>query len=144
MKKACPLLMIVMIILYSSAAFAQRMAVNVPMANVRSGPGTNYKILWKLEKNHPVKIIKKTGSWCYFSDYEGDKGWIYEKILTKDQAVIAVKDKCNVRSGPGTTFDIIFTLEKGVPLKVIEEKDKWLKIRHADGDHGWIHKMLVW
>ena len=144
MIKPWSLLVFVLVIIYSSAAFAERMSVNVPMANVRSGPGTKYKVLWKLEKYHPLQIIKKSGSWYYFRDYEGDNGWIFKNILSKESSVIAIKNKCNVRSGPGTNFDIVFTIEKGVPLKILDRKKEWIHVRHSDGDKGWIHKMLVW
>ncbi|GBC63273.1 hypothetical protein DENIS_4267 [Desulfonema ishimotonii] len=129
---------------FSGVASAERMTVNVPMANVRSGPGTNYKTLWKLERYHPLKVIKSSGDWYYFEDFEGDRGWIFKKIVNRTDSVIVTKDKCNVRSGPDTTHDIIFTVERGVPFRVIERKGEWLHIRHADGDKGWIHKMLVW
>jgi SH3-like domain-containing protein len=38
----------------------------------------------------------------------------------------------------------VFQAEKGVPFKVLQRKGKWLQIRHADGDKGWIHQKLVW
>jgi len=144
MTKARFLLVFFLVIIYSSAAFAERMSVNVPMANVRSGPGTQYKTLWKVEKYHPLEIIKKSGSWYYFRDYEGDNGWIFNSVLSKESSVIAIKDKSNLRSGPGTNFDIAFTVEKGVPLKIIERKNEWIQVLHSEGDKGWIHKMLVW
>ncbi|QTA83655.1 DUF1058 [Desulfonema limicola] len=144
MIKKWSLPLFILVIIYSSTAFAERMSINVPMANVRSGPGTKYKVLWKLEKYHPLQIMKKSGSWYYFRDYEGDNGWIFKGILGKEASVIAIKNKCNVRSGPGTNFDIVFTVEKGVPLKIIERKNEWIHVSHSDGDKGWIHQMLVW
>jgi SH3-like domain-containing protein len=27
---------------------------------------------------------------------------------------------------------------------VLERKGDWIHIAHADGESGWIHKMLVW
>lgn len=144
MKKVYSLLVFILVIICSGSVYAERMSIDVPMANVRSGPGTKYKVLWKLEKYHPLQIVKKTGSWYYFRDYEGDNGWIFKSILSKNSSVIAIKDKCNIRSGPGTDYDIVFTVEKGVPFKVIKRKKEWINVRHADGDKGWIHKMLVW
>lgn len=130
--------------IFSTAAFAERMTVNVSLGNARSGPGTDFKVLWKLEKYHPVEVVRTEGAWYYFQDFEGDKGWIHKDIVTKEPSVIAVKDKCNVRSGPGTDHGIVFTVEKGVPFKVVERKGEWIHIRHSDGDEGWIHRMLVW
>ena len=133
-----------LVVFWAAAACAERVAVDVELANVRSGPGTQYKLLWKLEKHHPVDVLQKSGGWFYVQDFEGDKGWIYGKLVNGDKAVIVDKVKCNVRSGPGTEHDIIFTVERGVPFKVLERKGEWLHIRHADGDVGWIHRTLVW
>ena len=88
--------------------------------------------------------MKKLGSWYYFKDFEGDKGWISEKIVARFPSVIVIKDKCNVRSGPGARFDVLFAVDKGVPFKELERKGDWVHIRHSDGDKGWIHRKLVW
>jgi SH3-like domain-containing protein len=60
------------------------------------------------------------------------------------KCVIVKNDRCNVRSGPGTENDILFTVDKGVPFKVLDKKGDWLHVAHADGDQGWIHRTLVW
>ncbi|SMC52070.1 SH3-like domain-containing protein [Desulfocicer vacuolatum DSM 3385] len=126
-------------------AFAQeRLAVNSKISNVRSGPGTNYDILWRVEKYYPLIVLEKKGGWIHFKDFEGDKAWIHNSLVKKIKSVISTKDNCNVRSGPGTNTDIVFTVEKGVPFKVIETRGDWLKVEHRDGDQGWIFKRLVW
>jgi uncharacterized protein YgiM (DUF1202 family) len=128
----------------AGSAFAQRMSISVPIANIRSGPGTNYDLLWKVEKNHPIKVFGKTGAWYHFKDFENDEGWVRRDLVSDTETVIVKKDNCNVRSGPGLNNDVIFTVERGVPFQVLEKKGKWIHIRHADGDEGWIHQMLVW
>lgn len=124
--------------------FAEMLAVKVPVANIRSGPETNADILWKVEQYHPLNIIEKKGKWYRFKDFEGDEGWIYSSLLADLSTVIAVKENCNVRSGPGTGHDVVFTVEKGIPFKVIRKQGAWLEVVHADGDKGWIHGNLVW
>lgn len=144
MAKRCILAILLTFLLGVGAASAQRMTVDVSTANIRSGPGTHYDVLWKVERYHPIEVIRKSGNWYYFRDFEGDKGWVYDDLVKKVSSVIVVKDKCNVRSGPGTNNDIVFTVERGVPFKVMDRKGNWIRIQHADGDKGWIHKMLVW
>ncbi len=143
MKQAV-LILISIMFMFATSAFAGKLSVNVSMANIRSGPGTKYKVLWKVERNHPIEVIKKRGEWYYFRDFEGDKGWIHSGLVSKAESVIVKKTRCHVRSGPGTNFDIVFDVEKGVPLKVLKHKGDWIKVRHEDGDEGWIHGSLVW
>ena len=96
------------------------------------------------EQNHPILVLKKSGNWYHFRDFEGDKGWIHKSLVRKIPSVITNKDKCNVRSGPGTKFEILFTIGDGIPFKILKRKGNWINVQHADGDKGWIHKSLVW
>jgi SH3-like domain-containing protein len=128
-----------------NAAYAgERLAVSVSIANVRSGPGTNYDILWQVNKYYPITVIKKVGSWLRFIDFEGDKGWLKSTLVHKISSVITTKEDCNIRSGPGTKYSIVFKAERGVAFKVLKRKDSWIQVQHADGDKGWIYKSLVW
>ena len=135
---------LIFLLLWGGTAFAKRVSVQSSTANIRSGPGTRYEILWQVEKNHPLNVLRQSGKWFYFSDFENDKGWIHNSLVKKSSTVITLKDKCNIRSGPGTGRKILFTVEKGVPFKVVGKKGSWLHIKHADGDKGWIHKTLCW
>jgi SH3-like domain-containing protein len=129
----------------SNAAFAsERLTVSVSDANIRSGPGKTYDIIWKVNKYYPIKVIKKVGSWIQFVDFEGDEGWIYSSIVRKIPAVITIKENCNIRSGPGTKYSVAFQAEKGVAFKILKRKGGWIYVQHADGDKGWIYKTLVW
>jgi len=138
------ILLIFLILCNAGAAMAERLAVIKPVANVRSGPGATYDILWKVEKYYPIFVIEKKGSWYHFTDFEDDKGWVHKSLVNKVDAVITKKDLCNIRSGPGTGNKILFTVENGIPFKVIKRQDHWLHIEHADKDKGWIHDSLVW
>ena len=128
----------------NATSFAQRVSVKVPEDNIRSGPGTKYEIIWKIEKYHPLRVIKKKGLWINFEDYEGDPGWIHNTLVNNTPSIITNKKNCNVRSGPGTKHDIIFGSEKGVPYKILKRKGNWIHVQHSDGDKGWIYKSLVW
>ena len=122
----------------------ERLAVTSNIANVRSGPGTNYDILWRVEKYYPLIVLEKKEGWVHFKDFEGDKAWIHNSLVKKINAVITLKDNCNVRSGPGTNTSIVFTVEKGVPFKILETRGEWVNVEHADGDKGWVFKGLLW
>jgi len=133
-----------LIMLLAGVAGAERLAVSAPVANIRSGPGTSHTLLWKVEKYFPIRDIEKSGEWYHFEDFEGDKGWVHQSLVSNISTVVTKNDACNIRSGPGTSHTIILTVEKGIPFKVLEREGSWLQIEHADGDKGWIHKSLVW
>jgi len=135
---------LLLLVFVSPNALAERLSVTASIANIRSGPGTGHGILWRVEKYYPLSIISKSGAWYYFSDYEGDAGWIHQSLVGKVPSVITAKPKSHVRSGPGMGYRILFSIENGVPFKVLERKGNWVHVRHGDGDQGWIHKSLLW
>ncbi len=129
----------------AGSAMAARVTVKSKIANMRFGPGTDHEVLWQVEQNHPFSVVEKKGNWIKVKDYEGDMAWLHESLVGKGlKGVITVKSNCNVRSNPSTKSKVLFTVEKGVPFKVMKRKGNWIYIAHADGGKGWIHKSLVW
>jgi len=136
--------MVFLALICANFAYAERLAISANVANVRSGPGTQYDIIWKVEKYHPLFIVNKSNEWYQFEDFEGDQGWVHKSLVGKIKTIITKSDISNIRSGPGTQFNVLFTVEKGIPFKVLGSQGQWINIQHADGDQGWIHISLVW
>lgn len=134
----------VLVCVVPATATAERLSVITPVANVRSGPGTNYDVLWQIEQYHPIEIVEKSGSWYRFRDYQGDMAYIHNSLLGDVEAVITAESRCNVRTGPGTNYPVAFTVGDGIPFRVLQKKHNWLKVVHADGSGGWIYRSLVW
>lgn len=59
------------------------------------------------------------------------------------QYVSITGDNINVRSGPGTNYQVVMELFSGYPLKVIATQGDWLKISDFESDTGWVHSSLV-
>jgi SH3-like domain-containing protein len=91
-----------------------------------------------------MEVIKSSGEWHKGRDFEGDVGWIFHSLVEKVPAVVVKAPLVNVRTGPGTDSRVLFQAEKGVSFKILGTEKDWLKIRHADGEVGWIHGSLVW
>ena len=52
-------------------------------------------------------------------------------------------DMINLRSGPGTKFQVVWELGRGYPLKVIGSKGHWYRVTDFENDKGWVYKKLV-
>lgn len=142
--KVCSAILVLLTLLCASLAQAERLVITAPVANVRSGPGTGYDILWKVEKYHPIFVLETSKGWYHFRDFEGDKGWVHKSLVGNIETIITKTETSNIRSGPGTNYNISFKVEKGIPFKVLKRQGLWIHIQHADGDKGWIHASLVW
>lgn len=52
-------------------------------------------------------------------------------------------DNVNVRTGPGTDYQVSMELFEGYPLKVTSTQGEWLKVVDFENDSGWLHQSLV-
>lgn len=120
------------------------LSIKGKIANIRSGPEISDRLLFTLAEHYPVKVVEKEGERLKVVDYEGDSGWVHENFVSSEPYVIVRLDQINLREGPGTQHAKRFTAEKGVVFKVLDEKDGWLHVRHADGDEGWCSAKIVW
>jgi uncharacterized protein YraI len=123
--------------------------VNVGVLNVRSGPGTSYKIVGWLNRNTVVKIDKIQDQWAHL---EGGTSWAWGPYLTAVGPVVTPtpvdppEDEdgldeyyvnvpaVNVRNGPGTANDIIGKLYKNARVFVREIQGDWA---HLD-NQSWV------
>ncbi len=133
------------IILFNTEVFAASfLCVRAREANVRSGPGTEFEILWGAGRYYPFKVLEKRGGWVKVKDFEGDIGWVYSKLLFRAPCVVVYVKRANVRAAPSKKARILFCAPKGTAFKVLKRKGKWLYVEYADGDRGWIFGSLVW
>ena len=49
--------------------------------NVRSGPGTKFKIAFTVVKGIPFKVLKRKGDWIQIKHADGDQGWIFKSLV---------------------------------------------------------------
>lgn len=122
--------------------------------NVRAEETINSPVLFRLETNYPVKVIEKKKDRLKIVDYEGDEGWIHKNLLKIERYVVATPPEglewINMREGPGLDEDRKpiypkrFVAQRGAIFKVLDEKDGWIKVQHADGDEAWCSANIVW
>ncbi len=63
--------------------------------------------------------------------------------LAHARMVSVARSKVNMREGPGRKYTVLWELGQGYPLKVIERKGNWLKVKDFENDTGWILGKLV-
>ena len=49
----------------------------------------------------------------------------------------------NMRSGPGTNTEVLWELERGYPLQVLQRKGSWLQVKDFENDKGWVARTLT-
>ena len=110
--------------------------------NVRSGPGTNYASLGKVNKGDKLFSTDKSDNW-YQVEYGGGTGYIIEDYVTigtggfytaVDSGTLAVNGiDVNIRSGPGTEYQSIGQVSRGTTLTITGKSDNWYQVSYNGG-----------
>lgn len=144
MKLRPMLLALVAVALSSSAASAEMLSVKVPTANFRAGPSTQQDISFSATKYYPVKVLKKEAGWCKIVDFEGDEAWVAERLLSRAKTIVVAVPHANMREKPTTKSGVVFKVERGEVFKIEKREGRWLFVRDAKGESGWIREDLAW
>ncbi|WP_283676264.1 SH3 domain-containing protein [Clostridium perfringens] len=110
--------------------------------NMRSGPGSNYGVIGTLRNNDKVEIIKEVDGW-YEIKFNGKVGYASKLYITivnegsnngteseiKEGTVYGVSTNLNVRTGPGTSYQVIGYLLSGDKVKILGEENGWYKVQ---------------
>ncbi|MBN1865767.1 hypothetical protein JW916_00605 [Candidatus Sumerlaeota bacterium] len=119
--------------------------VKSAQTHLLSKPGKGGTQLQLLTKFTPVKVTgQSAGGYPAVETLAGKKGYVAANALA-DNAFISVDSKkpVNIRSGPGASDTILFTLQDTYPLAVLDKKGKRVKVVDFEGDAGWVHENLL-
>lgn len=58
-------------------------------------------------------------------------------------AVVKAASGANLRTGPGTDYDVILAIANGTRVELIATMDGWYEVKLADGTRGWIYSELM-
>lgn len=63
--------------------------------------------------------------------------------VTRADYITVKSSYLNVRSGPGTTFQIVRTITEGESFQLAETKGLWCRIILDDGSEAWVYRSYV-
>jgi SH3-like domain-containing protein len=112
--------------------------------NLRIGPGETYPIVWVFKrKDMPVEIIEQFQNWRRVRDWQGDKGWVLDRMVTGKREVIVDGAVRSLRRQPDPASPILARAEPGVIARLIALQGAWCRIE-AGGYKGWVQRSEVW
>jgi uncharacterized protein YgiM (DUF1202 family) len=152
----------------SQAAVAPVEGITSTQLNIRAQPSTGSNILGMISANTKVEILGKDpgGNWYQINYPQGvdEKGWVTAKYVTTAKGleirvigsdgqnpnngnIAVVQQQINVRSGPGTSFNSLGTLNAQDVVNLIgkDAHGTWLQIEFTAGPDrkGWVNAAFV-
>ncbi|MDZ5254243.1 SH3 domain-containing protein [Clostridium sp. LIBA-8841] len=127
--------------------------------NMRSGPGSNYGVIGTLRNNDKVEILKEVDGW-YEIKFNGKTGYASKSYITivnegsnnesnnenKEGTVYGVSTNLNVRTGPGTNYQVLGYLLPGNKVKILGEENDWYKVQFTTNSGikiGYVSKKYI-
>ena len=117
--------------------------------NVRRGPGVGYEVVTWVKNGQKVTVLESGKSWTKIKvDKNGKVGYIKTSALSSDSAAPAPADKShtlgavatkyaasnvNVRKGPGTRYEALFSISRNAKLEILGEEGNWFLVRTENG-----------
>lgn len=143
------LMLVFSLLVAPQLCLAKMVSVAGENVNLRTGPGKNYSVKWKYGSGFPLQVLDQQGNWLKVQDFEGDVGWLHKSLTsTTGHMVVKVNKgknrKINIRSGPGTNFEIVGQAYYGVVFRTLKQQKGWAKVKHESGIVGWIKRTLIW
>ena len=108
--------------------------------NMRSGPGSNYPILWVYSlPGLPVEIIDEFETWRRIRDWQGSTGWIHQNLLTSKRSALVTGGLRKLRRKPDEGAAGVALLDQGVLGKLENCQGPWCRVTVEDYD-GWLRR----
>lgn len=108
-------------------------------------PSVRAKKLFVASRFYPVEVVINIDAWVKVRDQAGDLTWVEKKALSDKRTVVVTAALAEVRQSPSEQASLVFQAQQGVALDVAEpQTGGWLKVRHADGQVGYLKIGQVW
>ncbi|MFZ5610558.1 MAG: SH3 domain-containing protein [Pseudomonadota bacterium] len=120
------------------------MSLSASEANLRTGPGLGYPILWVLQRpGLPVEVLRRFQGWAQIREPGGATGWVDGKFLSATRTVMVSDAVRTLFAAPSATAPARWRAEPGVIARARACKDAWCQL-DIDGKTGWVLRIHVW
>jgi SH3-like domain-containing protein len=107
-------------------------------------PSVKAKKLHVVSHGYPFEIVVVVEGWSKVRDASGDLTWIESKLLADRRTVIVKAPLAQVREAASDHAPVVFQARQNVLLDLVGVAGGWLKVRHQDGQSGFVRITQVW
>jgi SH3-like domain-containing protein len=127
------------------AAGAEYRALGDRPAILYDAPSTRADRLFVASRLYPFEVLVKLEQWTKVRDANGEVAWVENTALGTRSTVLVTVPLADVRAAPSAESALVFEAYKHVVLEIVEPPaGEWLKVRHRDGQQGFIRVAHVW
>jgi SH3-like domain-containing protein len=145
MKRALPLLLVAAAVgCAGAAAAAEFRSVAENAAVLYDAPSVKAKKLYVVSHGYPVELVVTVEGWSKVRDANGELTWIESRRLAEKRTVLVKAPLAQVRESADDKAPVVFQAQQDVVLELIEVAGGWLRVRHRDGQAGFLRTAQAW
>jgi len=130
---------------FSLAQAADFRSIAEPAVVMYDAPSVRSKKLFVVSQFYPVEVMVSIDNWAKVRDATGELSWVEKKALSEKRTVLVRPSLADVRQGADEKSPLAFQVREGVALELAEVgASGWIKVRHRDGQVGFIRNSQVW
>lgn len=108
-------------------------------------PSPKARKMFVVSRDYPVEVMVTVDNWSKVRDSAGDLFWVERKSLSDRRTVVVTSAVAEVRQAGGASAPVVFRVQQGVALELSEMgADGWARVRHRDGQSGYLRIKDVW
>lgn len=112
-------------------------------------PSVKAKPLFVLGREVPVEVIVAVEGWYKIRDATGTVAWMEKKSAADRRTVVVRSSTADVLATPDASAAVVFKAEQNVLLELADPSyatstPGWAKVRHRDGQTGYVRISQVW
>ncbi|MDD2686361.1 MAG: SH3 domain-containing protein [Gallionella sp.] len=120
-------------------------SVGESSAVLYDAPSLKAKKLFLVNRYMPFEQVVTLDNWIKVRDRSGGLYWIEKRLLSNKRYLFALPPVLDVRAEPDFAAARVFQVRQQVALERIEATGTgWLKVRHKDGETGYVRSTEVW
>jgi N-acetylmuramoyl-L-alanine amidase len=130
--------------------------VTTESTKVRSGPGSQFRVIGEIGPNAKVQAVGRDGEWVLIVSKKGnapgyiDIGAVKPSTGEEKETAPVVEGKyevlvdTQVHSGPGLQYPVVANIPKGIKINVTNEEKGWLRVESKQGNPpGYVEASLA-
>ena len=142
------LLLVAAIALSGGAAAAEFQSAS-EAAVLYDAPSLKARPLFVIGRDTPFEVIVGVEGWLKVRDAGGTVAWIERKVVSERRMLIVRVPVADVLAAPEANAPLVFKAEQNVLLELVDpayvaNTPGWAKVRHRDGQQGYIRIAQVW
>lgn len=101
--------------------------------------------LYVASRHLPVEAVVKVEGWVKVRDSGGSLAWVEEKALSEKRYVIVTASQAEIYQAASASSALVFQAQQNVVMEQLESAaNGWVKVRHRDGQTGYVRTQQVW